>query len=187
MDCDSEGQRTFTSIVRFWTGFATLRAHSFGQGLGKRDRVFPLRITRSGIFVRWTSNLGQKNGAGASIAGTSGDVLEMLDEPSKKDRHPPRRVRRFKFNWRLARDSAGGGIRNTAKAAGRLLIGRVLSFRERTGIRSGDPYSAMLPRSSGPSTHILRSVLKMSEIRLRLVLRIATANGQIDDNWHLLC
>lgn len=67
-----------------------------------------------------------------------------------------------------------GGIRDTAKAAGMLLIGRVLSFRERTGIRSGDPYFAMLPRSSGPSTHILHNVLKMSEIRLRPVLPFAT-------------
>ena len=155
--------------------------------MGKRDRVFPLRITRSGIFARWTSDLGQKNGAGASIAGTSGDVLEMLDEPSKEDRHPPQSVRRVNSNWRFTTDSAGGGIRNTAKAAGRLLIGRGLSFRERTGIRSGDPYFAMLPRSSGPSTHILLSVLKMSEIRLRPVLPVATANGQINDNWHFLC
>ena len=69
-----------------------------------------------------------------------------------------------------------GGIRNTAKAVGRVLIGRVLSFRERTGIRSGDPYFAMLPRSSGPSTHILRAVLKMSKIRLRLVLTVDTAS-----------
>lgn len=119
--------------------------------------------------------------------GTPGDVLEIWDEPSIEDRHPPRVVRRFKINWRHAEDSAEGGIRDTAKAAGRLLIGRVLSFRERTGIRSGDPYFSMLPRSSGPSTHILLSVLKMSEIRLCPVLPVATANGQINDNWHFLC
>ena len=153
----------------------------------KRDRVFPLRITRSGIFGWRTSDLGQNDGAGAAFVGTPGDVLEIWDEPSNEDRHPPQSVRRFKGNWRHAEDSVEGGIRDTAKAAGRLLIGRVLSFRERTGIRSGDPYFAMLPRSSGPSTHILLSVLKMSEIRLPPVLPVVTANGQFDDNWHCLC
>jgi len=29
--------------------------------------------------------------------------------------------------------------------------------------------------------------LKMSEIRLRPVLPVATANGQIIDDWHFLC
>ena len=100
-------------------------------------------------------------------------------------------IRRDVFAGKIERrrvvDSAGGGIRDTAKAAGRLLIGRVLSFRERTGIRSGDPYFTMLPRSSGPSTHILRSDLKMSEIRLRPVLPVATPNAQIQHEWHLLC
>ena len=61
------------------------------------------------------------------------------------------------------------------------------SFRERTGIRSGDPYTAMLPRSSGSSTHILRTVLKMSEIRLRLVFPVDRANRQIAGKRHLLC
>jgi hypothetical protein len=111
----------------------------------------------------------------------------MRDEPSNEDRHPLRSVRRSNCKRRLAGEEVEGGIRDTAKAAGWALIGRVLSFRERTGIRSGDPYHAMLPRSSGSSTHILRAVLKMSEIRLRLVLPVDRAFRQFDRKWHLLC
>ena len=156
-----------------------MRAPSFRQALGKRVRDFPLRITRLKFFVRGTSNLRQKLLLEPQ-SGCPGNVVEMKNVPSVEDRRPPQSVRHCRFCRRLARDRAQGGIRDTAKAAGRVLIGRVLSFRERTGIRSGDPYFAMLPRSSGPSTHILRVELKMSEIRLQPVLPADQTSEKIE-------
>ena len=41
--------------------------------------------------------------------GTPHDVLELLGEPSKEDRHPPQSVRRLKIKGRLARDPAEVG------------------------------------------------------------------------------